>query len=62
MFAGRLKNCKSPVLQDKCNIEIFLSPAFAPCRFLQLYHVYIHVAVCLFMLPYVFLCGYVYDE
>ena len=25
--AGREKNCKSLVLQDKCNIEIFLSPA-----------------------------------
>ena len=25
VFAGRVKNCKSLVLQDKCNIEIFLS-------------------------------------
>ena len=27
MFEGRLENNKSLVLQDKCNIEIFLSPA-----------------------------------
>ena len=26
MFAGRVKNCKSLVLQDKSNIELFLSP------------------------------------
>ena len=27
VFAGRVKiDCKSLVLQDKCNIEIFLSP------------------------------------
>ena len=25
-FAGQIKNCKSLVLQDKFNIEIFLSP------------------------------------
>ena len=24
------ENCKSLVLQDKCNIEIFLSPVFGP--------------------------------
>ena len=26
MFAGRVKSFKSLLLQDKCNIEIFLSP------------------------------------
>ena len=26
VFAGQVKICKSLVLQDKCNIEIFFSP------------------------------------
>ena len=29
VFAGRVKIVKSLVLQDKCNIDIFLSPVLA---------------------------------
>ena len=28
VFTGHVKNCKSLILQDKCNIEMFLSPVF----------------------------------
>ena len=35
VFAGRKmydENCKSPVLEDKCNIKIFLSPDILDIR------------------------------
>ena len=28
-FAGQIKNCKSLILQDKSNFEIYLSPVWA---------------------------------